>query len=627
MALATDSSPVPLDLVRAFKDAGIAHGVDINISGTPEDPLFQANQVGALLGITNIRKTVHDFDEYEVVKGVTTGYTLGGPQTAAFLTELGLYRLLGMSRKPIARPFQKWVAQVIKEIRLKGMYDMQLKLAQRAAALALKDAEATEAKSALLERTTVASELRDRLELVETERDHLVGKFRKKQFQLGDTVYIRQNISIPAQRRPCRVGGTGNLRSRDTSYKCHDPRSRFTHTRKCHNWKVLEKAVHVMLRAYRTPDSDEVFDLPYDVVHEAIDSLQLLIDNCGPHVKRICEVGLYKRIAQIVHEINQGDEPVSQPDEADELVVDPLTFVPDAAGEAADVPAAARDVRETASEASYAEDAEGAEGAEVAGPGPGPVADVADAVGIVAPSAPAPNRLDFDAFLAACFETSDPLATVVRTDAHACFRLWSRDTDNDTRMAAIDFLEKRFANVMLYDLETKAEKQAFKGLSLRPTVDPPLPPNPTEADLFVHERCARGVAARVSTFDLQKAFVAWKAARLGAASYKLTAADKRALNVRMSKEFLSSVVYTHERTRIGFYGAALKDHPSSDTGRRIKMGNRKHVNEIESSSGKVLRSFESLTHASHVLGMHISCLSLRITRAMNRNDRVYRFAT
>jgi prophage antirepressor-like protein len=28
-------------------------------------------------------------------------------RNATFLAELGLYRLLGMSRKPIARPFQK----------------------------------------------------------------------------------------------------------------------------------------------------------------------------------------------------------------------------------------------------------------------------------------------------------------------------------------------------------------------------------------------------------------------------------------------------------------------------------------------------------------------------------------
>lgn len=85
------------------------------ICGTPDDPLFQANQVGELLGIVNVRNTIKEFDESE--KGVHSVYTLGGEQKLVFLTEVGLYRLIGMSRKPLARPFQRWVAAVIKEIR------------------------------------------------------------------------------------------------------------------------------------------------------------------------------------------------------------------------------------------------------------------------------------------------------------------------------------------------------------------------------------------------------------------------------------------------------------------------------------------------------------------------------
>ena len=45
-----------------------------------------------------------------------------------YLTEIGLYRLLGMSRKPIARKFQKWVANVIKEIRLNNKYELECQI-------------------------------------------------------------------------------------------------------------------------------------------------------------------------------------------------------------------------------------------------------------------------------------------------------------------------------------------------------------------------------------------------------------------------------------------------------------------------------------------------------------------
>jgi len=92
-----------MDLVKVFTNN--TKNITVNIQGTVEEPLFQANQIGELLELKNIKKSIIDFDEDE--KGVTTSYTPGGVQNVLFLTELGLYRLLGQSRKPIARDFQR----------------------------------------------------------------------------------------------------------------------------------------------------------------------------------------------------------------------------------------------------------------------------------------------------------------------------------------------------------------------------------------------------------------------------------------------------------------------------------------------------------------------------------------
>ena len=123
MAGGSGASP-PMDLVRAFAAAGLTKGVSIHIQGTAEEPLFQANQVGELLGIANVRDSIKDFDDDEK-RAVGSTDSIGRMQQTLFLTELGLYRLLGQSRKPIARSFQKWVATVVKEIRLKGRYDLE----------------------------------------------------------------------------------------------------------------------------------------------------------------------------------------------------------------------------------------------------------------------------------------------------------------------------------------------------------------------------------------------------------------------------------------------------------------------------------------------------------------------
>ena len=54
-----------MDIVKAFSNVGLSHGVSINIQGTPEDPLFQAKQIGTLLGLVNIHESMKDFDEDE----------------------------------------------------------------------------------------------------------------------------------------------------------------------------------------------------------------------------------------------------------------------------------------------------------------------------------------------------------------------------------------------------------------------------------------------------------------------------------------------------------------------------------------------------------------------------------
>ena len=107
-----------MDIFRAFSLNDKEHL--INIQGTIEDPLFQGNQIGELLGIKNFHAHINDFtDEHKVLCQIKTN---GGIQNVIFLTELGLYKLLGRSRKDIAAKFQNWIVKVIKEIRITGMY-------------------------------------------------------------------------------------------------------------------------------------------------------------------------------------------------------------------------------------------------------------------------------------------------------------------------------------------------------------------------------------------------------------------------------------------------------------------------------------------------------------------------
>jgi prophage antirepressor-like protein len=112
-----------MDILKAFSlTDGKSH--NINIQGTPDDPLFPENQIGNLLGVSCIRSTTRniDCDELRIVQD---SYTVGGFQKIAFLTEAGLYHVLSRSNKPIAQKFQIWMVGVLKEIRKTGEYKLK----------------------------------------------------------------------------------------------------------------------------------------------------------------------------------------------------------------------------------------------------------------------------------------------------------------------------------------------------------------------------------------------------------------------------------------------------------------------------------------------------------------------
>ena len=115
-----------MEIVKAFNSNNLH--TEIVIKGTINEPLFRASDVGTVLEMGNIRTSINDFNDSEKV--VHTMDTLGGSQQVTFLTEKGLYKVLFKSRKPIAEKFQNWVCDVVKEIRLNGVYDLQKQLIQ-----------------------------------------------------------------------------------------------------------------------------------------------------------------------------------------------------------------------------------------------------------------------------------------------------------------------------------------------------------------------------------------------------------------------------------------------------------------------------------------------------------------
>lgn len=93
-------------------------GHSFNVYGTPEEPLFKAQDIARVLTLTNVSDMITRVDKEELTKlnlGSQNGETW-------FLTEDGLYEVLMQSRKPIAKQFKKGVKEILKSIRRTGGY-------------------------------------------------------------------------------------------------------------------------------------------------------------------------------------------------------------------------------------------------------------------------------------------------------------------------------------------------------------------------------------------------------------------------------------------------------------------------------------------------------------------------
>ena len=212
-----------MDLVKAFHPGGDAACFRLSIRGSPQDPLFPAGEVGELLGLTNIRASIKDFDDDEMV---------AGDEGVLFLTELGLFRLLGMSRKPVARAFQKWVAKVVKEIR-------------EAAARQLLEAREAEARQLLEAREAAARQL---LEAKETE----LHRYRKTfdPVPREEIVYVNKEVSELSSDRH-KIGITIDEKKRQCSLNTGSAQgSKMIFTLLTNNAKLVETQAAAYLKRY-----------------------------------------------------------------------------------------------------------------------------------------------------------------------------------------------------------------------------------------------------------------------------------------------------------------------------------------------------------------------------------------
>lgn len=126
-------------------------GKTFNVYGTVEEPLFRAKDVAEWIEHSDVHKMVQSVDDDEKVRNIV--HTLGGNQESWFLTENGVYEVLMLSRKPIAKEFKKEVKKMLHTLRTKKATLMPTNFADALEAYAKEVRAREEAQQALFAET------------------------------------------------------------------------------------------------------------------------------------------------------------------------------------------------------------------------------------------------------------------------------------------------------------------------------------------------------------------------------------------------------------------------------------------------------------------------------------------
>lgn len=90
------------------------------VYGTPQEPLFLAKDVAAMLEHKDVTSMIRSIDAEEKLLRSISG--TGQSREMWFLTDRGLYEVLFRSRKPIAKEFKSKVKDILYSIRTTGQY-------------------------------------------------------------------------------------------------------------------------------------------------------------------------------------------------------------------------------------------------------------------------------------------------------------------------------------------------------------------------------------------------------------------------------------------------------------------------------------------------------------------------
>ena len=166
--------------VQVLENEVTLMGKTFSVYGTVEEPLFRAKDVAEWIEHSDVHKMVQSVDEDEKVKIICEANIVPVTSRARdtqemwFLTENGVYEVLMLSRKPVAKEFKKEVKKMLHALRTRKATLMPTNFADALEAYAKEVRAREEAQQALFAETQQKLMALEQKEAAEAETERII---------------------------------------------------------------------------------------------------------------------------------------------------------------------------------------------------------------------------------------------------------------------------------------------------------------------------------------------------------------------------------------------------------------------------------------------------------------------
>ena len=198
--------------VQVLENEVTLMGKTFSVYGTVEEPLFRAKDVADWIEHSNVSAMLQSIDEDEKVKmvcEVNNVYVTSrarDTQEMWFLTENGVYEVLMLSRKPVAKEFKKEVKKMLHALRTRKATLMPTNFADALEAYAKEVRAREEAQQALFAETQQKLMALEQKEKAEAETERIIQCNKNFHNNLYTATQIANKLGIT----PNKVGKIAN---------------------------------------------------------------------------------------------------------------------------------------------------------------------------------------------------------------------------------------------------------------------------------------------------------------------------------------------------------------------------------------------------------------------------------